>query len=352
MLDTNEKLAALTTRLEKADWIAVDTEADSLHAYPEKLCLIQISATDLNELVDPLASVDLRPLFDVLRRHELIFHAADYDLRLFRRAFEFIPEQIFDTMEAARLLGHHEFGLTHLVKKYLDVTLEKGPQKANWARRPLTERMQVYARNDTRYLKPVADLLREELRQKGRLNWHQETCARLIVACAQPREVDTDRVWRLSGSSRLTRPGLAILRELWEWREREATVANKPPFFVLSHDQLVAIAGAASHHLPYVEHLPRSFSIRRRSTLDEAIARGLRLPLPQCPEFIQSEGRRSTEPEKRRLAVLKKKRDHHALQLEIDPTLIASRVTLDLLARDGSNHHDQLMRWQRELLLD
>ena len=93
MLDTNEKLVALANRLEKADWIAVDTEADSLHAYPEKLCLIQISATDLNELVDPLASVDLRPLFDVLRRHELIFHAADYDLRLLRKHHDFAPTE-------------------------------------------------------------------------------------------------------------------------------------------------------------------------------------------------------------------------------------------------------------------
>ncbi|MBI3414929.1 MAG: ribonuclease D [Verrucomicrobia bacterium] len=247
MLDTTEKLAALVARLRDMDWVAVDTEADSLHAYPEKLCLIQVSARGLNELVDPLAQTDLRPLLEVFRQHELIFHAADYDLRLLRRAFDFTPAQIFDTMEAARLLGHREFGLTHLVKKYLDVTLEKGPQKANWARRPLTERMQIYARNDTRHLKAVADLLRAELQQKGRLRWHQEVCARLVTACAQPRTVDPDRVWRLSGSARLTRQGLAVLRELWHWREREAVAANKPPFFVLSHEQLVAIAAAASH---------------------------------------------------------------------------------------------------------
>ena len=170
------------------DWIAVDTEADSLHAYPEKLCLIQVSALGLNELVDPLAQTDLRPLLEIFRRHELIFHAADYDLRLLRRAFDFTPAQIFDTMEAARLLGHREFGLTHLVNKYLDVTLEKGPQKANWARRPLTERMQIYARNDTRHLKAVADLLRAELQQKGRLRWHQEVCARLVLSWATPQE--------------------------------------------------------------------------------------------------------------------------------------------------------------------
>lgn len=351
MLDTNEKLHTLAARLQSADWIAVDTEADSLHAYPEKLCLIQVSAAGLNELIDPLAEIDLRPLFEIFRRHELIFHAADYDLRLMRRAFEFVPARIFDTMEAARLLGLREFGLTHLVHKYLGVTLEKGPQKANWARRPLTERMQIYARNDTRHLKPLADLLRSELRQKGRLAWHQDVCARLVATCAQTREADPDRVWRLGGSSRLTRHGLAVLRELWHWREREAISANKPPFFVLSHEQLVAIAAAASHQLPYVEHLPRLFSIRRREMLEEAIARGLHLPLAQCPEFIRNEGHRSTEQEKRRHAALKKKRDQRAEELGIDPTLIASRATLDLLARDHSNHHDQLMAWQRELLL-
>jgi ribonuclease D len=124
----------------------MDTEADSLHAYPEKLCLIQISISGADELLDPLAKMDLKPLLEVFRRHELIVHGADYDLRLLRKSCGFVPTTIFDTMLAARLLGCREFGLTNLVSKCLGVKLEKGPQKANWARRPLTERMEVYAR--------------------------------------------------------------------------------------------------------------------------------------------------------------------------------------------------------------
>src|SRR5215467_2578783 len=153
--------------LQAASWVAVDTEADSLHAYPEKICLIQISTVDGDELVDPLARLNLDPLLDALGGHELLMHGADYDLRLLRKHHEFVPKSIFDTMLAARLLGLRQFSLSFLVHTYLGVKLEKGPQKANWALRPLTERMERYARNDTHFLKPLSDQLRAGLEAKG-----------------------------------------------------------------------------------------------------------------------------------------------------------------------------------------
>ena len=116
--------------------MALDTEADSLHAYPEKLCLIQISVEGEDALVDPLARMDLEPVLEELRHHELIMHGADYDLRLLRKGLNFVPTAIFDTMLASRLLGIREFGLNNLVWRFLNVRLEKGPQKANWAPRP------------------------------------------------------------------------------------------------------------------------------------------------------------------------------------------------------------------------
>src|SRR5581483_2017861 len=169
-----------------ADWVALDTEADSLHAYPEKLCLLQFSLAAGDFLLDPLAGLTLGPLWEELHRHQLLMHGADYDLRLLRKNHAFIPTRILDTMLASRLLGEREFGLVHLVKKYLDVTLEKGSQKADWARRPLTPRMEAYARNDTHFLKPLADILEARLRERGRLAWLQESCRRLIAECARP----------------------------------------------------------------------------------------------------------------------------------------------------------------------
>jgi ribonuclease D len=169
VIDTDVKLAALLPVIQKAPWLALDTEADSLHAYPEKVCLIQISTVAGDELVDPLAPINLDPLFAAFNAHEMIFHAADYDLRLLRKHHEFTPLAIFDTMLAARLLGEPQFGLSNLVEKFLGVKLDKGSQKADWARRPLTEKMEVYARNDTHYLKPLADKLKAELIAKKRL---------------------------------------------------------------------------------------------------------------------------------------------------------------------------------------
>ena len=154
-------------------------------------------------MIDPLGEINLDPLLDALNAHELIMHGADYDLRLLRKHHEFVPSAIFDTMLAARLLGERQFGLSSLVEKFLGVKLDKGSQKADWARRPLTERMETYARNDTHHLKPLADKLKLELQQKGRLAWHQESCARLIAECSQP-PVD-GRGFRLARQRQSTR---------------------------------------------------------------------------------------------------------------------------------------------------
>src|ERR1700722_7626766 len=197
MIDTEEKLPAFLPKFGAADWAALDTEADSLHAYPKKVCLVQISITGDDQLVDPLAPIKLDPMLDALNAHELIMHGADYDLRLLEKHHEFIPSSIFDTMLAGRLLGERQFGLSALVEKFLGITLDKGSQKANWAQRPLTERMEKYARADTHHLKPLVDRLRSELADKKRLEWHQESCARLIDHCTKPQVIDLDLMWRV-----------------------------------------------------------------------------------------------------------------------------------------------------------
>src|SRR6266404_7430422 len=187
MVDSDEKLQSFLPAVRQASWVAVDTEADSLHAYPEKVCLIQISTIAGDKIIDPLAGFSIDPLLDALSGHELIMHGADYDLRLLRKHHEFVPSAIFDTMLAARLLGLRQFGLSYLVETLLGVKLEKGAQKANWAMRPLTVRMEHYARNDTRYLRPLEEKLKTELAAKSRLAWHQESCARLITESTKER---------------------------------------------------------------------------------------------------------------------------------------------------------------------
>ena len=350
VLDTQKKLEAFLPVLRAADWVAVDTEADSLHAYPEKVCLIQVSTAEGDRLIDPLAGCPIASMLEALSGHQLIMHGADYDLRLLRKHHEFVPSAIFDTMLAARLLGLRQFSLGNLVEKFLGVKLEKGAQKANWALRPLTERMERYARNDTHYLKPLSDRLKSELEEKGRLAWQAESCARLIVDCARERRADLDSVWRIKGSHLLGRPALAVLRELWQWRENEAVHANKPPFFIISHEALIDIAAASATSRPIDPYLPKHFSERRRSGLMKSLARALGLSPENHPKILRHIGRRPTEAERRRYIEFQKHRDARANELDIDPTLIASRATLSDLAHDWDKHAPDLMAWQYQLL--
>lgn len=350
VIDTEQKLADFLPKLRSATWVAVDTEADSLHAYPEKVCLIQISTIDGDVLVDPLAPVNLDPLLVALNGHELIMHGADYDLRLLLKHHEFVPTAIFDTMLAARLLGEKQFGYSSLVEKFLGVKLEKGPQKANWAIRPLTERMEKYARNDTHYLRALEDKLRAELESKGRLSWHQESCARLIEDCTQPKPVDEDAVWRIKGSHVLGRHGLAVLRELWKWREQEAVAANRPPFFVMSHETVVGIAAAAATQRSIESLIPKNMSDRRRAGVLKAVAAGREIAGDRLPKILEHKGHRPNEAERKRFLQLEARRNERAAELGIDPTLIASRSTLSDLARDWNRHAAELMNWQRTLL--
>jgi ribonuclease D len=333
----------------ESSWLAVDTEADSLHAYPEKLCLMQFSMESGDFLVDTLAALDLTTLLDALRLRELIFHGADYDLRMLRKTYNFVPSSIFDTMTAARLLGYKQFGLGNLVSHHLGVVLEKGPQKMNWARRPLPARMEEYARKDTRYLKPLADILRNELKEKGRLSWQKETCEALILDCADIPSPNRDQ-WRMKGSDRLDPRGLAVLRELWKWREKEAIASNKPPFFVLNHDSLLRLAHEAEGIKCVEKILPPRMSYRRKEGILHAITHAKGLPDEDLPQKRINVLYQPTVAEQRRFGALRQLRDKRAAELAIDPTLIASRSSLVLLSQDWDKYNGDLMPWQRELL--
>ena len=351
MINDPVKLSQFVPVVKAADWIALDTEADSLHAYPERLCLMQFCTAAGDELVDPLApGMDLGPLFDALSGHRILMHAADYDLRLLQKHHRFVPGAIFDTMLAARLLGVTSFGLGNLVEQYLGIKLEKSSQKANWALRPLTAKMERYARDDVRHLKPLVDRLTEDLSTKGRLAWHQEWCAQLIKDATAIVPPDEDGVWRIKGSSLLGRPALAVLRELWNWREQEARNAGRPPFFILAHEKLVELAAAAVNGVEVESLFPRHLSDRRRRGVSEAIDAGRKVPADQLPQLPMRKSRRPTEAEKKRCFQLERRRDQRAKELGLDPTLIASRSVLWELARNWDKASGELMNWQRELL--
>jgi ribonuclease D len=341
------QLRELLPHIQSVDRVALDTEADSLHCYREKLCLLQISVPGGDFIVDPLADVDLAPLRDALANKAIVLHGSDYDLRLLRRNLDFVPQRIFDSVIAARMIGLHEFSLAALVENYFNIELAKGSQKANWAQRPLSKKMAEYAINDTRYLLPLAERLEAELESRGRMEWFRQSCQRALEQAAVDRERDVDEAWRISGAGALRGRASAILRELWNWREREAEAVDRPPFHILQNRELIHSAEKFAHdETPDYKH----FSDRRRAMFREAARRGLELPEKDWPVRPRRSGTRPTAEVIKRIEKLRQNRDHAAKELQIESFFIAPRATLEAVAADPSRADALLVPWQRELL--
>ncbi len=340
-------LDEMTQLLEQERRVAVDTEADSMHCYFEKLCLIQISLPHNDFLIDPLAEISLDRFFDRLTVREIIFHGADYDLRLLRRVGCPVPTKVFDTMIAARLTGRTEYSLSALINEFFSVQLSKGAQKANWAQRPLTPRMLEYAINDTRYLSDLAERLEGELRKLGRFSWFEQSCERAVAQAQISRFRDPEKVWRISGSSRLNAKESAVLRELWKWRDEEAREADRPAFYILHNEQLLEAAVKTAGN--EVVTFPRMSSSRARR-FRRALRNAREVPESEWPKIQRKPRTKASNEQVARLKDLKSHRDSVAASIKLDPSLIAPKATLEKLVFDPASGLENLMPWQRELM--
>ena len=342
-------MAELVPLIERNKRVGIDTEADSLHCYREKLCLLQISLPEGDFLIDPLATTDLSPLTAVLARKEIVLHGADYDLRMLRRGLDFRPDRVFDTMLAARLLGLREFSYAALVEKYFQMQLTKASQKANWAQRPLSAQMERYARNDTHYLLPLAERLEQELIARDRLDWFHQSCARAIASTAIDRERDLEEAWRIRGAGLVRGRAAAVLRAMWKWRDREAQRVDRPPFHILRNEQLIEAAeSAVKGKLMRFRHM----SARRAESLAAVIQSALALPEEEWPKPLPRRGERPTKEMERAADDMRRHRDEAAGQLGIEPSFVAPRATIDAIAADRSRADQLLVEWQRKLLGD
>jgi ribonuclease D len=347
VITNSSQLEELLPHIDSVDRVAIDTEADSLHCYREKLCLLQISVPGRDFLVDPLAEVDLAPLRALLEKKEIVLQGSDFDLRLLRRSLNFTAHTIFDTVIAARLLGIREFSLAALVERFFGVKLTKGSQKANWARRPLSPKMVEYAINDTHYLLPLAERLEKELHERDRLDWFRQSCQRALEQAAVERVRDADEAWRISGAGTLRGRSATVLRALWQWREKEAEAVDRPPFHILQNSELLAAAeGFAEGARPDYAH----FSPRRRRAFQEAAEHALQLPEEAWPVRRPRLGTRPTFEMRQRTEELRRRRDRGAIQLELEPTVVAPRAALEAVAANEESAEALLVPWQRKLL--
>lgn len=287
IIDSPKNLTAMVEDLKKQSAVAIDTESNSLHAYQEQVCLIQLSTREHDYLLDPIAVTDLEELGAVFANPEIqkVFHAGDYDLATLKRDFGFEFRNVFDTMLAATALAEPALGLAGLLEKYFDLRIEKKYQRADWGKRPLDPEMLEYARNDSHYLLALRDLLVQRLKEADRLGYVLEDSAAL-AKITLPMKDHEENLWRVRGVQELKPEALSLLREINHLREQIAMNRDVPPFKVFSDRLMIEIAQTQPRYVEELELLP-SFSpaMRRRygSRIMQTVDSWRKNPVPVVP---------------------------------------------------------------------
>jgi len=339
LIDTMPELEQLAGDLAGEPLIAADTEAAGYHRYLDRLCLLQLSTRDRTWIVDTIALGSLNPIGDMFESPavEVVFHDADFDLRLLDRDFGITVRGLFDTKVAARFAGERSFGLANLLEEALGVALEKKYQRADWAKRPLSEEMLEYAATDTRYLPQLRDLLRGRLEEMGRLHWAEEEFRLGEEARWSPPEDADDAYVRLKGTRDLDPRSMAALRELYQWRETVAEARDAAPFRVLTNDVLVETARrlpADAGALTAVPGLSVGNARRWGDALLAAVERARTLPDSELPVRPRLPRRQQRDPTlEARIEELKKARDREADRLGLERGFLMPRSQLEEVAR-------------------
>jgi len=300
---TPDEADALARDLHGAQAVAIDTEADSLHHYPERLCLIQLADPRGRVFfLDALALVDLEPLRPLFTDPATlkVFHSGDNDVVYLKRRFGVAFAGLSDTMLAARFLGVRELGLERLLIKYMDVPAARSQQKTDWARRPLSPAQEHYAAEDVRHLIALRERLVADLRAIGRESWLEEECEALAALPVPERPPEEEGYRRIRGASRLPPRGLAVLRVLYLQREAWARAEHRPPFKILSPETLIALAErtpAEPAALQGVPGLSPRLVERYGEGLLAATTRGLTERLPEPPHVPRPARRENDTPE-------------------------------------------------------
>ncbi|MGY1496663.1 ribonuclease D [Streptomyces sp. QTS52] len=221
--------------------VAVDAERASGYRYGQRAYLVQLRREGAGSaLIDPVACPDLSGLGEALSGVEWVLHAATQDLPCLRE-IGMVPTHLFDTELAGRLAGFPRVGLGAMVEGVLGFVLEKGHSAVDWSTRPLPEPWLRYAALDVELLVDLRDALEKELDRQGKLEWAREEFD--AIASAPPPEPRKDPWRRTSGMHKVRRRRqLAVVRELWETRDRIAQRRDVSPGKVLSDAAIVEAA--------------------------------------------------------------------------------------------------------------
>jgi len=358
MIDTLPALEKFATALSRKEIIGVDLEADSMHHYQEKVCLVQIADGKQCVVIDPLKIGCLSPLRPVFSNPDIqkVFHGSDYDVRSLYRDFEISICNLFDTELACRFLGNRESGLEAVLCHRFDVKLDKKFQRRDWSIRPLPEEMVAYAAADVFYLIPLAKMLQKDLDQKERTAWVTEEC--LNLSRVRPTSSNNQPMYlKFKGAGRLEPKSLAVLESLLELRDRIAAEKDRPHYKIFGNESLKNLALLEHSDL---KHLERASALSRKQigmyggAIQEAIRKALAIPENRLPLYPRKRSQHIEPAVRKRMRVLKAWRDEKADTLQLDPSIVFSKAQITAIAvinpkdKAALSRVEEIKSWQHK----
>jgi len=346
-VNTPQSLKKMAEVLASQPRIAVDTESNSLHAYREQVCLLQITSVKTDYLIDPLVLTDLSELAPIFAnpKIEKIFHAAEYDLICLKRDFGFSFVNLFDTMQAARVIGYPAVGLDKLLGDKFQIKLDKRHQKANWGFRPLTPEQVHYARLDTHYLFDLRDELEKELRESGRLEFALEDFKRACIIEEQKIKVNGESWERFSGRKDLSLKELTVLSQLCKWRDREAEKLNRPPYKVVMDDVFITLVKNPPEKK--VDLAAAGMSEKQIRLWGDQILSAIRQGM-ETPLVERRQVERKNDAVLRRIEKLKAWRKSIGLEMKVESDIILPKPYLSLLSETPPQSMDELKKLMQD----
>lgn len=343
-------------RLQTEARLAIDLEANSLFAYRERVCLVQISITGQDYIIDPLTDLDLSGLGAIIGdpKVEKVFHAAEYDLVLLKRQYGWVCENLFDTMWAARILGYARYGLANLLESFYKVKLDKRHQKANWSKRPLPSNQLTYAQMDTHFLLSLRDKFAVELEATGHMEEAQEIFSEQCHVQVNSSKFDPNSFWSINGVHDLKPRQQAIVKALHIYRDQLACQQNRPPFKIYDDRTIIELAKTEPQHiedLPGIHGMSKGQIRRYGRKILRVISEAQRGPAPQKP---RTNSRRPPDVIANRYERLRNWRKKRAQARGVESDVILSRDILWDLAWQNPKTSDDLEAirslgpWRRE----
>ncbi|MBU0973171.1 MAG: HRDC domain-containing protein [Proteobacteria bacterium] len=359
-IESDGELETVCRGLAREKIIGVDLEADSMHCFKEKVCLIQIAGSDQAFLVDPFLINDFSPFIRLLENQDIIkiFHGADFDVRSLDREMGVRIENLFDTEIACRFLNVRERGLGALLKEHFGVYVDKKFQKVDWSRRPLKEDMVAYSVGDVAHLIALHDRIRERLEKMNRLAWAKEEFeAQASVKYESNHQLPLFK--KFKGAGKMDNRSLAVLENLLQVRMDMAEKKDLPLFKVMSSQSLMILA---THRPKAVETMISIKALSKKQAdmyghlCQEAISSALALPHKDLPSYPKTRMPKKNPQVLERIDLLKKMRDRLSISIGMEPGFLINNTLISAIAfenpstRAALGNMENIRNWQMEAL--